>query len=46
MFCTSFVHMVETYGVRRAVLMTAGAFVVTLAAELAGEMADQLQAED
>jgi uncharacterized membrane protein len=36
MFCTSFVHMVETHGVRRAVLMAAAAFAITLTAELIG----------
>ena len=36
MFCTSFVHMVETHGLRRATLMTASAFAVTLLAELVG----------
>ncbi len=36
MFCTSFVHMVETRGLRRAVLMAASAFTITLAAEWVG----------
>lgn len=36
MFCTSFLHMVETLGIRRAVLMAASAFAITLTAELIG----------
>ena len=36
MFCTSFLHMVGTRGPRRAVVMAAAAFAITLTAELIG----------
>ncbi len=36
MCATSLVHMVESHGLRRAAIMAAGAFSITLAAELVG----------